>query len=31
MSGFGEGEAWERALESFSAGWREALLPSAYT
>jgi uncharacterized protein YndB with AHSA1/START domain len=26
MSGFGEGEAWERAIESFSAGWRQALL-----
>ena len=26
MSGFGEGEAWERAIESFSEGWRQALL-----
>ncbi len=26
MSGFGEGEAWERAMESFAAGWRSALV-----
>lgn len=26
MSGFGDGEAWDRAVESFTAGWRQALL-----
>jgi uncharacterized protein YndB with AHSA1/START domain len=26
MSGFGEGEAWERAIESFTTGWKQALL-----
>lgn len=26
MSGFGDGEAWDRAIESFEAGWRQALL-----
>jgi uncharacterized protein YndB with AHSA1/START domain len=26
MSGFGEGEAWDRAMESFAAGWRQALV-----
>jgi uncharacterized protein YndB with AHSA1/START domain len=26
MSGFGDGEAWDRAMESFTAGWRQALL-----
>jgi uncharacterized protein YndB with AHSA1/START domain len=26
MSGFGEGDAWDQAIESFSAGWRQALL-----
>jgi uncharacterized protein YndB with AHSA1/START domain len=26
MSGFGEGETWERAIESFSAGWGQVLL-----
>jgi uncharacterized protein YndB with AHSA1/START domain len=26
MSGFGDGEAWDRAIESFSGGWRHALL-----
>jgi uncharacterized protein YndB with AHSA1/START domain len=26
VSGFGEGDAWERAVESFSGGWRQALL-----
>jgi len=26
MSGFGDGDAWERAIESFGAGWRQALL-----
>ena len=26
MSGFGEGEGWDRAIESFSSGWRQALL-----
>jgi uncharacterized protein YndB with AHSA1/START domain len=26
MSGFGEGEAWERAIESFAAGWRQVLV-----
>jgi uncharacterized protein YndB with AHSA1/START domain len=26
MSGFGEGEAWDRAMGSFAAGWRSALL-----
>jgi uncharacterized protein YndB with AHSA1/START domain len=26
MSGFGEGDAWDRAVESFEAGWRQALL-----
>jgi uncharacterized protein YndB with AHSA1/START domain len=26
MSGFGDDEAWDRAMESFSAGWRQALL-----
>ena len=26
MSGFGEDEAWEQAIESFSSGWRQALL-----
>lgn len=25
MSGFGDGEAWERAIESFTAGWTQAL------
>lgn len=25
-SGFGDGDAWERAIESFSGGWRQALL-----
>lgn len=25
MSGFGEGDAWDRAIESFTAGWRQAL------
>jgi len=25
MSGFGDGEAWERAIESFEGGWRQAL------
>lgn len=25
MSGFGDGEAWDRAMESFAAGWRQAL------
>lgn len=24
-SGFGEGEAWDRAIESFTSGWRQAL------
>lgn len=26
MSGFGEGDAWDEAIESYSAGWRQALL-----
>jgi uncharacterized protein YndB with AHSA1/START domain len=26
MSGFGDGDAWDRAVESFTAGWRQALL-----
>lgn len=26
MSGFGDGEAWDRAIESFTKGWRQALL-----
>lgn len=26
MSGFGEDEAWDRAIESFRGGWRQALL-----
>lgn len=26
MSGFGDGEAWDRAVESFTAGWRHALV-----
>ena len=26
MSGFGDDEAWERAIESFQAGWSQALL-----
>ena len=26
MSGFGDGEAWERSMESFEAGWQQALL-----
>lgn len=26
MSGFGDGDAWERAIESFTKGWRQALL-----
>jgi uncharacterized protein YndB with AHSA1/START domain len=26
MSGFGDGEAWDRAIESFGAGWTQALL-----
>ena len=26
MSGLGDGEAWDRAIESFQAGWRQALL-----
>jgi uncharacterized protein YndB with AHSA1/START domain len=26
MSGFGDDEAWEQAIESFSSGWRQALL-----
>jgi uncharacterized protein YndB with AHSA1/START domain len=26
MSGFGEGAAWDRAMESFAAGWRSALV-----
>lgn len=26
MSGFGEGDAWERAIESFSEGWRQVLV-----
>lgn len=26
MSGFGEGEAWDQAIESFTAGWRQALV-----
>jgi uncharacterized protein YndB with AHSA1/START domain len=26
MSGFGDGEAWDRAIESFEAGWKQALL-----
>lgn len=26
MSGFGDGEQWDRAIESFAAGWRQALL-----
>jgi uncharacterized protein YndB with AHSA1/START domain len=26
MSGFGEGDAWEKAIESFTAGWKQALL-----
>jgi uncharacterized protein YndB with AHSA1/START domain len=26
MSGFDDGEAWERATESFGAGWRQALV-----
>jgi uncharacterized protein YndB with AHSA1/START domain len=25
MSGFGDGDAWDRAIESFTAGWRQAL------
>jgi uncharacterized protein YndB with AHSA1/START domain len=25
MSGFGEGEAWDQAIESFTAGWQQAL------
>lgn len=25
MSGFGEGDAWDQAIESFTAGWRQAL------
>lgn len=26
MSGFGDGEAWDAAIESYEAGWRQALL-----
>ena len=26
MSGLGDGDAWDRAIESFTAGWRQALL-----
>ena len=26
MSGFGEGETWDRAIESFTSGWNQALL-----
>jgi uncharacterized protein YndB with AHSA1/START domain len=26
MSGFGDGDAWDRAMESFAAGWEQALL-----
>jgi uncharacterized protein YndB with AHSA1/START domain len=26
MSGFGEGDEWERAIESFTSGWRQVLL-----
>lgn len=26
MSGFGDGEAWDAAIESYTAGWRQALL-----
>lgn len=26
MSGFGDGDAWDRAVESFTKGWRQALL-----
>jgi uncharacterized protein YndB with AHSA1/START domain len=26
MSGFGEGDAWDQAIESFTAGWRQALV-----
>lgn len=26
MSGFGEGEAWDKAIDSFRGGWRQALL-----
>jgi hypothetical protein len=25
MSGFGDGEAWDQAIESFTAGWQQAL------
>jgi uncharacterized protein YndB with AHSA1/START domain len=26
MSGFGKGDAWDKAVESFTAGWRQALV-----
>lgn len=26
MSGFGEGDAWDRAIESFTEGWRQSLV-----
>jgi uncharacterized protein YndB with AHSA1/START domain len=26
MSGFGEGDAWDRAIDSFEAGWKQVLL-----
>src|SRR5918996_1409750 len=26
MSGFGEGDAWDRAIESFTTGWRQAMV-----
>ena len=26
MSGFGEGESWDRAIDSFTSGWKQALL-----